>query len=285
MNTLILIENAFTSLLLAEDLVDPSSVPISGELSHGGGLARRKKIGMDQLSHAMSPEKMQEMRLRMDEQVHELVSKIWNMLYLDGLVPIDSALEKTRNTRDPFSVFSNLWDENDLLIMKMVSVRKGQRLLGRCLSGNIPMNSHVILFCLLRNISLTLEFCERNNDLALIHSMDEYLLNNAPLSLIIQSMEAFLFKHPITNRNVMEKIVRFSLFLDGTFSSIICTMLKRTEKLRADQHERNASPSSAFCWQKYDGVVIEVVDFIEKNTETHRQYAATTPCNDHGNKH
>ena len=248
---LILIENAFVSILTLEDLNHPSMNLFSGQLTKGGGLGdrggRRNASGVDLA--LTGPKKEKKLR-EIEQQKADLNSELGKMLEVEKL-------DLGGQQPSPFSEVSNLWSKNDLLIMKIASVRKGQRLLGRCLFQLLPLYSFSILMCLFRNVVVTLKCSQESQDTILIQCMNQFIMKRANLPLITRSMEAFLVPHPKTGEIPVQAINSFPFFQNGSCFNFIDVFIKRVESLRKE-------PQEPIYWEKYEQMLEKIRELSDE---------------------
>ena len=93
----------------------------------------------------------------------------------------------------PFSgKFPKFWGDADKYLMDIVAVRKGQRLIARCLP-HLPLNTAaVVMFTLFRNVVVFLDSCEASGESVLADSVNRLIIQHFPLQFINHSLGILL---------------------------------------------------------------------------------------------
>ena len=109
---------------------------------------------------------------------------------LVGLLRVD---QPPSQGAPPFSGnFSKFWCDSDKYLMDIVAIRKGQRLLSRCLP-HLPLNLGAnLIFTLFRNVVLFLDCCEVNGESGLVESVNRFVIQNFPLQFINHALANFI---------------------------------------------------------------------------------------------
>ena len=188
------IEDMFCVLMVLEDLSSPK-----GTLGEGEEKKRQEKK---------------------EESLKELVS----MLKVDQ-PPSQGAA--------PFSgQFSAFWCDSDKYLMDIVGIRKGQRLLTRCLP-HLPLNLGAnLIFTLFRNVVLFLDCCESSGEAGLVDAVNRFIVQNFPLQFINHALASFLSS---PQGVALPRMARFTF---SQTSFLMCLMERASLLQRAQQQQQ-----------------------------------------------